>query len=239
MLSDVRINKFLSERGLCSRRQADKFIQEGQVRINGRIAVLGDVVADGDEVKLEGKPVPKAKSTFLLLAYNKPEGIECTTDTRVDGNIIDAIKYPERIFPIGRLDKNSEGLILLTNDGDIVNKILRRARKHEKEYWVRVDKALKDTHLKIMERGMDIGDSHKTLPCEVTRQSSRSVKMVLMEGRNRQIRRMLRTFGHRVEKLKRVRICNILLRGLERGKLRKIENKELQDFLKIIGHELP
>jgi 23S rRNA pseudouridine2604 synthase len=205
----VRINKFISETGFCSRREADKRVENGEVTINGVLAVLGSQAEEGDDVRINGQPLA-SKKRHVYIALNKPIGITSTTELHIHGNIVDFVGHSERIFPIGRLDKDSEGLILLTNDGDIVNKILRSEGKHEKEYLVTVDRQITDSFLRGMSSGVKIL-GEMTLPCEVTRLSERKFRIILTEGKNRQIRRMCQAFGYEVNDLQRVRIMNIQL----------------------------
>ena len=224
-----RINKYLAESGACSRRGADKLIEEGRVTINGITAQLGSAVNDGDVVELDGNAVIPEDSK-IYLAFHKPLGVTCTTDRRDPTNIIDYIGYPERIFPIGRLDKNSSGLILLTNDGDIVNKMLRAENNHEKEYIVSVDKPLADDFKKRMESGLPIL-GQITLPCEVKILSSRRFSIILHQGLNRQIRRMCEYLGYRVVKLKRIRFMNIELGDLKVGEYKKLDSRKVRQNL--------
>lgn len=228
----VRINKFLSESGVCSRREADRYITEGKVKIDGKPAVMGSKVKPGSKVTFCGKPV-KNTMKRVLIALNKPVGIVCTTDTREPDNIVDFINYPTRIFPIGRLDKDSEGLILLTNDGDIVNDILRVRYGHEKEYVVTVNKEITREFIKGMSEGVPILDT-VTNPCEVTVIDKNTFRIILTQGLNRQIRRMCEYFGYRVIKLVRVRIMNIKLGRLKTGTWRNITDKELQEMNRLI-----
>ncbi|MCC1497906.1 23S rRNA pseudouridine(2604) synthase RluF [Alcanivorax sp. 1008] len=223
--SGTRLNKFISDTGICSRREADRLIEEGQVRINGQVALMGTRVADGDQVMVHGKPL-RAKPKAVYLAYNKPVGITCTTDRQVQGNIVDAVRYPQRIFPIGRLDKPSEGLILLTNDGDIVNKILRAGNAHEKEYVVTVDKAFSDEFVRRMSAPIPILGT-MTKPCKVRQVSADTFNIVLTQGLNRQIRRMTEYLGYNVVRLKRVRIMNVRLGGLRAGQWRELSAAEM------------
>ena len=221
-----RINKYLAESGACSRRGADKLIEEGRVTINGVTATLGSTVDEGDVVELDGKALlPKEEAIYL--AFYKPLGVTCTTDRRDPSNIIDYINYPERIFPIGRLDKNSSGLILLTNNGDIVNTLLRAENNHEKEYIVSVDKPLGDDFKPQMEGGLPIL-GQTTLPCEVNILGSRRFSIVLHQGLNRQIRRMCEYLGYRVVKLRRVRFMNIELGNMKPGDIRKLTDREIR-----------
>ena len=226
----TRINKYLSEVGYCSRRVADKLIQEGKVSINGRVTEIGTKVEQGDKVYVKGQSIEKStKQKKIYLAFNKPVGIVCTTDRRVEpNNVIDFIKYPKRIFPIGRLDKNSEGLIFLTNDGDIVNKILRARNNHEKEYIVIVNRQINKDFIKRMSNGVEILGTI-TRQCFVKQLGEKKFKIVLTQGLNRQIRRMCDSLGYRVKSLKRVRIMNIKL-DIPKGKYREFTNKELSEL---------
>ncbi|MEX0604055.1 MAG: pseudouridine synthase [Marinobacter sp.] len=222
----TRLNKFISETGLCSRREADRLIEGGLVKVNGEVAVMGLKVGPGDHVKVRGKPL-RTRPKAVYLAYNKPIGVTCTTDPQVHGNIVDAVKFRGgRIFPIGRLDKPSEGLILLTNDGDIVNKILRAGNAHEKEYVVTVDKAFDEAFLRTMAAGVPILDT-VTQPCKIARISDATFKVTLTQGLNRQIRRMTEYLGYNVVRLKRVRVMNIELAGLKTGQWRELSSKEM------------
>ena len=223
---EVRINKFLSEAGFCSRREADKLIDKGAVKINGLVPEMGTKVQVNDVVTVDGVEVRNKQSEHVYIAFNKPVGIVCTTDTRVEkDNIIDYINFPSRIFPIGRLDKPSEGLILLTNDGDIVNKILRARNNHEKEYIVSVNKPVTVDFLKRMGNGVPILDT-VTRKCEVKQIAKNTFRIVLTQGLNRQIRRMCEYLGYEVLRLKRTRIMNITL-DTNRGKWRHLTTKEL------------
>lgn len=230
----TRINKYLSEVGYCSRRAADKLIEQRRVTINGKVPEMGTKLNDNDEVRVDGRliSVPKEKPTYI--AFNKPIGIVCTTDTKVEkDNIIDYIGYPKRIFPIGRLDKPSEGLILLTSDGDIVNKILRARNNHEKEYIVTVDKPITQEFITKMSKGVPILDT-VTRKCEVEQLSKFVFKIILTQGLNRQIRRMCEYLGYEVTKLKRTRIMNIRL-DVPIGQWRYLTEKELVDISKLIA----
>jgi len=222
----MRINRFFTEHGVCSRRAADKHVDAGRVRINGAIAKHGDSVSEGDRVSLDGKLVAVPEKRPVVLAYHKTPGIECTSDKRVPENIIDAVGYHERIFHIGRLDKWSEGLILLTNRGELVNQILRARGKHEKEYLVEVDVPISEVSLRRMRSGIVI-QGRRTLPCRVQRTAARSFRMVLTEGRNRQIRRMCEAEDLRVKRLLRVRVMNIELGSLRPGRWRRLRDDEL------------
>ena len=227
---DTRINKYLSEVGYCSRRAADRLIQEGKVTINGKFPVIGAKVKDGDQIEVEGQRIKKStKQKNIYLAFNKPVGIVCTTDRRVEpDNIIDFINYPTRIFPIGRLDKPSEGLIFLTNDGDIVNKILRARNNHEKEYIVRVNRPIDRDFIQSMSSGVKILGT-KTKNCLIKQLGSNEFKIVLTQGLNRQIRRMCESLGYKVKSLKRVRIMNIKL-DVPIGKYRELTKEELLEL---------
>ena len=226
--STTRLNKYLSEAGYCSRRAADKLIDEGRVTINGAIPEMGTKVIPGDEVKVDGKTILNDAKKRTYIAFNKPVGIVCTTDTGVEkDNIIDYISYPTRIFPVGRLDKDSEGLILLTDDGDIVNKILRASNNHEKEYIVKVDKPISQTFVQRMSAGIPLEELGKTTkPCSVEKLSTFEFKIILTQGLNRQIRRMCKYLNYEVHALKRTRIMNIHQK-CEVGTYRDLTNKEL------------
>ncbi len=225
----TRINKYLSEVGFCSRRAADKLIDAGRVTINGKVPEMGTKISIKDEVHVDGKLITKNKNKNVYLAFNKPVGIVCTTDTRVEkDNIIDFINYPTRIFPIGRLDKPSEGLIFLTDDGDIVNKILRANNNHEKEYIVRLNKSITNEFIKKMSNGIPILDTI-TNKCYVEQLNTNTFKIILTQGLNRQIRRMCEYLDYRVVKLKRVRIMNVAL-DIPVGKWRNLTKEEL-DFI--------
>ena len=222
----MRLNKFLAETGACSRREADQWIDAGRVTVNGAHAVLGTQVDEGDDVRVDGQPL-RPKPGRVYLALNKPVGIECTTDRDVPGNIVDFVGYAERIFPIGRLDKDSEGLILLTNDGDIVNTILRAENEHEKEYIVAVDRPLTPAFLAGMAGGVPILDT-VTNPCKVAQVGKNSFRIVLTQGLNRQIRRMCEHFGYRVRRLQRVRIMHVHLGSLPPGQWRELSAAEIR-----------
>ncbi|WP_395343544.1 pseudouridine synthase [Ningiella sp. W23] len=224
-----RLNKYISDTGFCSRREADKLIEQKRVKVNGIAPELGTKIGDADKVEVDGKlikAVPDNKSDRVYLAYHKPVGITCTTERKVKGNIVDAVNYPQRIFPIGRLDKPSEGLILLTNDGDIVNKILRAENAHEKQYRVNVNKAISPSFLEKMSRGVPILNT-VTLPCEVKQIGKQSFDIVLTQGLNRQIRRMCEYLGYEVTRLVRRRIMHIKLDKLNAGQYRKLSDDEL------------
>ena len=230
----TRINKYLSEIGYCSRREADRLIEKGKVTINGKTSEIGAKVDEGDHVEVEGKIIEKIeKEKNIYLAFNKPVGIVCTTDTKVEpDNIIDFIKYPRRIFPIGRLDKPSEGLIFLTDDGDIVNKILRARNNHEKEYIVSVNRPINKEFIQTMSNGVEILETI-TKNCFVKQLGPRKFKIILTQGLNRQIRRMCESLGYRVKSLKRVRIMNIKL-DVPTGKYREFTNEELFELNKLL-----
>ena len=230
----VRLNKYLSEVGYCSRREADKLIAQGRVTLNGIKPELGTKVQERDSVEVDGKSVSQKQDKPVYLIFNKPVGIVCTTDTRVEkDNIIDYINYPKRIFPIGRLDKPSEGLIFLTDDGDIVNKILRARNGHEKEYIVRVNKPINSSFIKQMSSGLPILET-KTKPCKVTKIGEYEFNIILTQGLNRQIRRMCEYLNYRVTKLQRVRIMNIKL-DLPIGKWREFTEEEFQELNRLLA----
>lgn len=229
MAENRSINKFISDSGLCSRRQADRLLVDGRVRINGRVARKGERVQPGDLVLVDGKPVDGAGEK-VYLALNKPRGIVCTTDRRDPYNITDYLNYPERIFPIGRLDKDSEGLILLTSDGNIVNRILRATGRHEKEYEVTVDKLVTPRFLQRMQDGVPVL-GQITLPCQIRQTGPRSFRITLVQGLNRQIRRMCEYLGYEVTHLGRVRIMNIHLGRMQPGHYRELTEQELEVLL--------
>ena len=230
----TRINKYLSESGYCSRRAADRLIEEGKVTINGEIPEMGTKVKEDDQVEVEGQIIEKlTKQKKIYLAFHKPVGIVCTTDRRVEpDNIIDFIKYPKRIFPIGRLDKSSEGLIFLTNDGDIVNKILRARNNHEKEYIVIVNRQINKDFIQRMSNGVEILETI-TKNCFVKQLGAKKFKIILTQGLNRQIRRMCEALGYRVQSLKRVRIMNIKL-DIPKGKYREFTKGELFELNRLL-----
>jgi 23S rRNA pseudouridine2604 synthase len=231
----LRINKYISESGVTSRREADKWIADKRVTINGVIAELGSKVEPGDDVRVDNKPITKEEQ-HVYIALNKPVGITSTTERHIKGNIIDFVNHPLRIFHIGRLDKESEGLILLTNDGDIVNEVLRAENKHEKEYIVTVDKPLTQSFLKNMAEGVEILDT-KTLPCKVTKISNNVFKIILTQGLNRQIRRMCSALGYQVRRLQRIRIMNIHLNGLTKGQWRDLTKTELNELFNDLNYK--
>ena len=223
-----RLNKFISETGFCSRREADKYIEEGRVTVNGSLPEMGVKVSEADDVLIDGKPL-KAKPKLVYIAYNKPVGITCTTERKIQSNIVKAVNYPERIFPIGRLDRPSEGLIFLTNEGDIVNKILRAGNNHEKEYVVTVDKPLNRQFVNKMANGIPILDT-VTKKCKVKQTGSQQFTIVLTQGLNRQIRRMCEYLGYEVVTLKRTRIMNVTLKGLKVGQWRHLTEQEMAEI---------
>jgi 23S rRNA pseudouridine2604 synthase len=225
----MRLNKFIAETGVCSRREADKWIEAGRVQCNGAIATLGTQVQEGDDVRVDGRRVG-AKKKQIYIALNKPVGIVCTTEPEIKDNIVEFVGHRERIFPVGRLDKDSEGLILLTNDGDIVNEILRSENNHEKEYLVTVDRAITDLSLKMLASGVKIM-GQMTKPSIVSRVSANAFRIILTQGLNRQIRRMCSALGYKVQRLKRVRIMNVKLGNLETGKWRYLSAGELMGLL--------
>ncbi|WP_425236413.1 23S rRNA pseudouridine(2604) synthase RluF [Ulvibacterium sp.] len=229
----VRINKYLSEVGYCSRREADKLIGQGRVTVNGKIPEMGSKISENDAIRVDGELISEPKEKPVYLAFNKPVGIVCTTDTRVEkDNIIDFIGFPKRIFPIGRLDKMSEGLIFLTNDGDIVNKILRARNRHEKEYLVTVNKPIDYDFVHKMSNGIPILDT-VTRKCKVEQTGHQEFKIILTQGLNRQIRRMCEYLGYRVKTLKRVRIMNVNL-DIPLGKWRFLNQNELNEIYRLV-----
>ena len=231
-----RLNKAISDSGFCSRRQADKHIEQGLVSVNDKTAKLGDRAMPNDTIKVNNQPIIKNEE-LVYIALNKPVGITCTTDKRIEGNVVDFIKHKERIFHIGRLDKPSEGLLLMTNDGDIVNKILRAGNEHEKEYIVKVDRRITDEFLKRMATGVPILDT-VTKKCVVEKVGRYVFKITLIQGLNRQIRRMCEHLGYEVVSLKRLRIMNIHLENLEIGEWRDLTEKELTDLKNSLGASL-
>jgi 23S rRNA pseudouridine2604 synthase len=225
----MRLNKYISETGICSRREADKWIETGRVTLNGQGAVLGIQVSEGDEVRVDGQLLG-VKKKDVYIALNKPVGIICTTETDIADNIIDHVRHPERIFPVGRLDRDSEGLILLTNNGDIVNEILRSENNHEKEYVVTVDRPITDLSLKMMAGGVKIM-GEITKPAKVSRVDAQTFKIILTQGLNRQIRRMCSALGYKAQRLQRVRIMNVKLGDLGSGQWRPLTPAELTGLL--------
>lgn len=231
----IRINKFLSEAGVCSRRGADRLVEEGRVLIDGEIAVLGAQVLPGQKVIVDGKMI-RREDDKILLAFHKPKGVVCTAEKREKNNIIDYINYPKRIYPVGRLDKDSEGLILLTNDGELGNEILKARNCHEKEYEVTVNRPVTEDFLRGMAGGVPILDT-MTRKCRVEKLERKKFRIVLTQGLNRQIRRMCEYFGYRVVKLVRVRIMNIELGNLPAGTYRELTNQEWEELLLALGYQ--
>ena len=230
----IRINKFLSQAGFCSRREADKFILDERVTINGIVAKMGEKINPNDDISVDGERISKKPNKKIYIILNKPKGIVCTTDSGVEkNNIIDYVNHPKRIFPIGRLDKTSEGLIFLTNDGDIVNKILRAKNKHEKEYHVTVDKPITHEFVQQMSKGVPILNT-VTRPCEIKRIKDYECKIILTQGLNRQIRRMCEYLGYRVKKLKRIRIMNIKL-DIPLGEWRYFNDQEFSALKEMLS----
>ena len=232
----MRINKFLSETGITSRRGADKFIEANRVTINGHPAELGSKVEADDVVRVDGKIIEQPDQQYVYIALNKPVGITSTTERHIKGNIVDFVNHPLRIFHVGRLDKDSEGLILLTNDGDIVNEILRAENEHEKEYVVKVDMPVTESFLKKMEEGVEILDT-KTLPAKAEKLSKYTFKLTLRQGLNRQIRRMCSALGYEVRNLRRIRIMNIHLDDLPVGEWRDLTNQEQKELFKQLNYQ--
>ena len=232
----TRINKFISESGFCSRREADKLIEQGRVKINGVTPEIGTRVNVGDVVEIDGKSI-KQNENFIYIAFNKPIGITCTTDLKDKDNIIDFINYPKRIFPIGRLDKPSEGLIFLTDDGDIVNKILRAGNKHEKEYIVKVNKPITNEFIFKMSNGVPILET-TTQKCFVVQIAKYKFRIILTQGLNRQIRRMCEVLDYKVENLKRTRIMNIQLDGIANGKWRYLTVEEIYTINNLVSYSV-
>lgn len=222
----MRINKYLSSSGYCSRREADRLLEQGRVTIDGRKAELGDRAGEGEKVCVDGKPVYPEKKR-IVIAFHKPAGVVCTSSRKEKNNIIDYIRFPQRIYPVGRLDKDSTGLIFLTNDGELMDRILRGKNGHEKEYIVQVNRPIKPEILAAMSQGVPILDT-MTRPCKIEPMNERTFRIVLTQGLNRQIRRMCEYFGYKVTKLKRVRIMNVVLDGLQEGKWRYLTEEELR-----------
>ena len=229
----IRINKFLSEAGVCSRREADRLVEEGRVKVNGHVLTAGEKILPTDEVFVDGTPIKKEEKKVLLLFY-KPRGIVCSTkQQKGDTTVIDYLSYPIRVYPVGRLDKESEGLLLLTNEGDLVNKIMRAGNYHEKEYHVKVNKDLDEDFVRRMSSGIPILDT-VTRPCTVERTGKHSFRIILTQGLNRQIRRMCEYLGYQVTELKRVRIMNLTIAGLKKGEYREISSKEREKLEKML-----
>lgn len=233
---EIRLNKHLSEVGYCSRREADRLIEEGRITVNGALPEMGIKVTEEDEIRVDGKRIVNSNEKFVYLAFNKPIGIECTTNQSVKNNIVDYVNYPKRIFPVGRLDKASEGLIILTNDGDIVNKILRQKNNHEKEYIVTVDKPVTESFLEKMRNGVPILDT-VTKKCRVEKISKYIFRIFLTQGLNRQIRRMCAFLSYEVIALKRIRIINISL-DVPVGTYRELTAQELKELNRLIAPSL-
>lgn len=236
MEETVRLNKFLSEKGICSRREADRIVDEGKVMVNGVCAVMGQKVSSADEIVVDGKKVSTKQVKPVLIAVNKPAGIVCTT-ARFEGekNIVDMVKYPTRIYPIGRLDKESEGLILMTNLGDLANEISKASNSHEKEYVVTVNNQVTESFLDKMRRGMHLEELNAdTMPCVCTKTGNREFHIILKQGLNRQIRRMCAACGYRVETLKRIRIMNIHLGNIPQGNFRNVTDAEFDKLIKTL-----
>lgn len=234
--SSTRLNKYISESGICSRREADRFIEQGNVFINGKRAKVGDQVFPGDKVKVNGQSIePRDEEELIFIALNKPVGIVSTTESSERDNIVDYVNHSTRIFPIGRLDKDSQGLIFLTNNGDLVNKILRAGNQHEKEYLVTVHKPIKDSFIEGMRSGVPMLGV-QTKKCQVTKESPFVFRITLVQGLNRQIRRMCEYFEYEAVKLERVRIMNISLKGLPTGEWRDLNEKELGSLFQLIKH---
>ena len=230
----TRLNKFIRETGVCSRREADKYIEEGRVTVNGKTPELGTKVSVDDDVRIDGNPINK-KEAAIYIAFNKPAGIICTTERDIKHNIIDYINYPTRIFPIGRLDRASEGLIFLTNDGDIVNKILRAGNNHEKEYLVTVDKSITETFIRRMGNGIPVLET-VTKKCFVEQTGKFQFRIILTQGMNRQIRKMCSFLEYEVKSLRRFRIMNITLEGLKEGGWREFTKQEIETVEKLISN---
>ena len=236
MEETVRLNKFLSEKGICSRREADRLVDKGKVMVNGVCAVMGQKVSSADEIVVDGKKVSTKQVKPVLIAVNKPAGIVCTT-ARFEGekNIVDMVKYPTRIYPIGRLDKESEGLILMTNLGDLANEISKASNSHEKEYVVTVNNQVTESFLDKMRRGMHLEELNAdTMPCVCTKTGNREFHIILKQGLNRQIRRMCAACGYRVETLKRIRIMNIHLGNIPQGNFRNVTDAEFDKLIKML-----
>lgn len=241
-MEEIRLNKFLSEAGVCSRREADRMIEEGRITVDGRRAETGMRVRPDQEIKVGKKVISMEREEEVLLAVYKPEGVICTTDRREKRNIVDFVGYPVRIYPIGRLDKDSEGLILMTNIGSLVNKMMRASNYHEKEYLVTVNKPVTEAFLERMAKGVRIRKEEKgevlldamTRPCQVEKLGKCSFRIILTQGLNRQIRRMCEALGYQVTHLKRVRVLNIELKGMRPGTWRRVSDKELKELLELL-----
>lgn len=238
-MEGIRINKYLSEAGVCSRREGDRFILEGRIALDGRVAVPGDRVFPGQRVTIDGKEIKKEEEE-IFLAFYKPKGIVCTTASIENGekvrNVVEYINYPKRVYPVGRLDQNSEGLLLMTNQGEAMEKILRSRYGHEKEYFVQVDHKINDEFLKRMARGVPILDT-VTKPCKVWKEDDTSFHIIITQGLNRQIRRMCEYFGYRVVYLRRDRVMNITLEGLKKGRYRELTMQEVRELKREIENK--
>lgn len=232
MEQEVRLNKFLSDAGICSRREADRLIDAGRVKVDGTVAVMGQKVTKTQKIEIDSKPIQRDDEK-VVIAFHKPRGIVCTTSKKDKDNIVDYINYGKRIYPVGRLDKDSSGLILLTNQGELVDKILRGSNFHEKEYIVTVNKKITPEFLRAMGSGVPILDT-VTRPCEIEQISARTFRIILTQGLNRQIRRMCEYFDYRVVELTRVRVMNIRLGRLKEGTYRKVEGKELEELFGLL-----
>lgn len=232
MEQGMRLNKFLSDAGVCSRREADRLVEAGRITVDGVLPVMGQKVTPDQEIAIDHKPIRKEEEK-VLLAFNKPRGVVCTTSKKDKNNIVDYISYGKRIYPVGRLDKDSDGLILLTNQGELVDKILRGSNFHEKEYIVTVNKKITPEFLRAMGSGVPILDT-VTRPCEIEQIGARTFRIILTQGLNRQIRRMCEYFDYRVVELTRVRVMNIRLGRLKTGTYRKIVGKELEELIKLL-----
>lgn len=232
MEQEVRLNKFLSDAGVCSRREADRLIDAGRVKVDGAIAIMGQKVTKTQKIEIDSKPIRREEEK-VVIAFHKPRGIVCTTSKKDKDNIVDYINYGKRIYPVGRLDKDSSGLILLTNQGELVDKILRGSNFHEKEYIVTVNKKITPEFLRAMGSGVPILDTI-TRPCEIEQISARTFRIILTQGLNRQIRRMCEYFDYRVVELTRVRVMNIRLGRLKEGTYRKVAGKELEELLELL-----
>lgn len=232
MEQEVRLNKFLSDAGVCSRREADRLIDAGRVKVDGTVAVMGQKVTKTQKIEIDSKPIQRDDEK-VVIAFHKPRGIVCTTSKKDKDNIVDYINYGKRIYPVGRLDKDSSGLILLTNQGELVDKILRGSNFHEKEYIVTVNKKITPEFLRAMGSGVPILDT-VTRPCEIEQISARTFRIILTQGLNRQIRRMCEYFDYRVVELTRVRVMNIRLGRLKEGTYRKVEGKELEELFGVL-----
>lgn len=232
MEQEVRLNKFLSDAGVCSRREADRLIDAGRVKVDGTVAIMGQKVTKTQKIEIDSKPIRREEEK-VVIAFHKPRGIVCTTSKKDKDNIVDYINYGKRIYPVGRLDKDSSGLILLTNQGELVDKILRGSNFHEKEYIVTVNKKITPEFLRAMGSGVPILDT-VTRPCEIEQISARTFRIILTQGLNRQIRRMCEYFDYRVVELTRVRVMNIRLGRLKEGTYRKVAGKELEELLELL-----